>query len=269
MENRGVILSGHKTIKALFVLCGLALLIVAFYAEENWRGKRAWEKCKADLEAKGETLDWNKFIPPPVPDDQNFFAAPKMQEWFVKSKSGKESELVRKLKHEPSSVTIAEVTIVPATETNFLQGADLQLRYVSPGAALFDVAEWSTNVVTSIQLEDVFVTQAIPVLAKKAGIRYQLDSQITYGQAGTNGEILSEPMATLRWEQIEYRAALLTLLNQYNLQLIDGSNSTVATIVVKSNAPAIYASPNLSKRITQLYHDHIGENLIAPLCALG
>jgi len=62
----------------------LATLIAVFYAEEDWRGKRAWENCKRELEAKGAVLDWEKFIPPPVPDDQNIFKAPKMQEWFVK-----------------------------------------------------------------------------------------------------------------------------------------------------------------------------------------
>ena len=66
------------------MLVGLAVLISLFYAEEDWRGKRAWENCKRELEAKGEILDWNKFIPPPVSDDQNFIKAPKMQEWFVR-----------------------------------------------------------------------------------------------------------------------------------------------------------------------------------------
>ena len=70
--------------RCLFVLACLATLIGLFYAVENWRGKRAWEKCRRELEAKGEVLDWNAFIPAPVPDDQNIFKAPKMAEWFVK-----------------------------------------------------------------------------------------------------------------------------------------------------------------------------------------
>jgi hypothetical protein len=69
--------------RILMGLAILATLLAAFYAEENWRGKRAWLKCKAELEAKGAVLDWEKYIPPPVPDDQNFFKAPKMAEWFV------------------------------------------------------------------------------------------------------------------------------------------------------------------------------------------
>lgn len=62
-----------------------ATLAAIFYLEEDWRGKRAWEKCKAELEAKGAVLDWDKFIPLPVPKDQNFFmASTNMQKWFVR-----------------------------------------------------------------------------------------------------------------------------------------------------------------------------------------
>lgn len=69
--------------RLLFVFLGLAVLIALFYAEEDWRGKRAWENCKRELMAKGEVLDWSTYIPPPVPDESNFFKAPKMAEWFV------------------------------------------------------------------------------------------------------------------------------------------------------------------------------------------
>lgn len=72
-----------KVWRTIIVLGGFALLVAIFYAEENWRGKRAWEKCKQELEAKGETLDWNAYIPPSISDDQNVFKAPTMAEWFV------------------------------------------------------------------------------------------------------------------------------------------------------------------------------------------
>src|SRR5215469_1406069 len=52
------------------------LLITIFYVEEDVRGKWAWSKFKREWEAKGETLDRAKFIPPPVPDDQNFALTP-------------------------------------------------------------------------------------------------------------------------------------------------------------------------------------------------
>jgi hypothetical protein len=68
-----------------YVLTGLvvfAATVALFYVEENWRGRRAWENCKRELEAKGAKLDWAYYIPPPVPDDQNIFGVPQMQEGF-------------------------------------------------------------------------------------------------------------------------------------------------------------------------------------------
>ena len=72
--------------RILVGLTCLATLVAAFYAEEDWRGKRAWENYKHDLEAKGVVMDWDKIIPPPVPDDQNFFKfSKKIAYSFVRS----------------------------------------------------------------------------------------------------------------------------------------------------------------------------------------
>jgi len=60
----------------LFGCACFATLIALFYAEEDWRGKHDWEKFKREWEAKGEHFDFKDFIPPPVPDDQNFAMAP-------------------------------------------------------------------------------------------------------------------------------------------------------------------------------------------------
>jgi hypothetical protein len=57
----------------------VALLVVAFYAEENWRGSRAWAKCQQELKAKGERLDWAAYQPAPVPDAQNFLKTPLLE----------------------------------------------------------------------------------------------------------------------------------------------------------------------------------------------
>src|ERR1051325_11065944 len=53
----------------------LLLTICVLFAEENWRGRRAWEICRRELEAK-RALDWQQFVPSPVPDDQNFATTP-------------------------------------------------------------------------------------------------------------------------------------------------------------------------------------------------
>jgi len=69
--------------RCLVGLAVLLTLIATFYTEENWRGKRAWENCKRELEAKGIKMDWTNSIPAPVPDDQNVFAVPEMRQWFL------------------------------------------------------------------------------------------------------------------------------------------------------------------------------------------
>ena len=84
--------------RVLITLAVLATLIAIFYTEEDWRGKRAWENCKRELEAKGAVLDWEKYIPPPVPDDQNFFmASSDIALKFVKARNDAEAEMSRKV----------------------------------------------------------------------------------------------------------------------------------------------------------------------------
>ncbi len=62
--------------RVMVVVGALATLVVLFYAEENVRGKHAWNQYRQQLEAKGEKLDFWAFVPPPVPDDQNFTMTP-------------------------------------------------------------------------------------------------------------------------------------------------------------------------------------------------
>jgi hypothetical protein len=60
----------------LFGLSCFITLVALFYAEEDWRGKHAWENFKREWEAKGERFDRASVIPPAVPDDQNFALTP-------------------------------------------------------------------------------------------------------------------------------------------------------------------------------------------------
>jgi len=58
------------------------VLILALYAEENWRGYRAWQKYQQMMSARGEIFDTAAFIPPPVSDDQNFAMTPALAPLF-------------------------------------------------------------------------------------------------------------------------------------------------------------------------------------------
>lgn len=59
-----------------FLAVALITLVALALAVENYRGKRAWDKCRAEFAAQGEVLDWTALAPPAVPDDQNFWKTP-------------------------------------------------------------------------------------------------------------------------------------------------------------------------------------------------
>lgn len=86
-RNKGKIRKFHETLLreswSLFWSWGFlkfilwaVTLIILFYVEEDWRGARAWAATKAEWEAKGETFDFDRLIPPPIPEDQNLAMIP-------------------------------------------------------------------------------------------------------------------------------------------------------------------------------------------------
>jgi hypothetical protein len=78
---------------AWLVVGGFSVIVV-FYAEESWRGKRAWAALQREAAARGESLELSSVFPPPVPDDQNFALAPDVGRLlgFAEPGSGKPRE---------------------------------------------------------------------------------------------------------------------------------------------------------------------------------
>lgn len=72
--------SSGKTPKKfpIFALAIILLLLLAglFYLEEDFKGKSAWSQFKRTEEAEGEKFALSGFVPPSVPDDQNFALTP-------------------------------------------------------------------------------------------------------------------------------------------------------------------------------------------------
>lgn len=60
--------------RLLWTLITLITLWVLLAVVLNWTGQRRWLLLKAELNAAGETLDFIKLLPPPIPDAQNFAA---------------------------------------------------------------------------------------------------------------------------------------------------------------------------------------------------
>ena len=61
---------------ALFAFAGLLALLLVVRWEEKWRAARLLARTEAELRAAGERLDYEDFIPPPVPEAENFATAP-------------------------------------------------------------------------------------------------------------------------------------------------------------------------------------------------
>ena len=97
----------------LLSLAVITTLTAGFFTEENWRGKRVWEQCRHQLESEGAVFDWNTRIPPAVPDEQNFFSAPKMAEWFAGRQT---NDLPRRLENPKTHGVSASGTNAIQTE---------------------------------------------------------------------------------------------------------------------------------------------------------
>jgi hypothetical protein len=70
-------LARYFSLRNIFtIMLVVGALVFVLYAEEDWRGAREWAATKAQWEAKGESFDDKKFVPPPVPDEQNLAALP-------------------------------------------------------------------------------------------------------------------------------------------------------------------------------------------------
>ena len=88
-----------------------AIVLFAFiYFEEDWRGAHEWETTKAKWEAKGESFDPGRLIPPRVPDEQNIAALPVFQ--------------LEPAKEDDGSTYLAPVALKKALRTN-LPGYDI------------------------------------------------------------------------------------------------------------------------------------------------
>ena len=76
IRRKAWIIAGRILLGFFATLIFLALLLKIFCIQENWRGRRALARCERELRARGEKLDLATFIPPPVPDAENFAMAP-------------------------------------------------------------------------------------------------------------------------------------------------------------------------------------------------
>src|SRR5262245_48601483 len=87
-----------------------------------------------------------------------------------------------------------------------------------PSAAVLST---NSTVIPLIVMDDVPLTDAIKNLARQAGLNYMLDPKISYGQPDPKtGTIATQPLVSIRWENVTAEQALAALLNNYSFQLV-------------------------------------------------
>ncbi len=158
--------------------------------------------------------------------------------------------------NETTSVTDTNAPAVTVTNTESATSAGDTNEMAS--------AATSVPAVLPIQFQDVPITTAIENLARLANINYLLDPKIGYGQPDQNGQIKPEPTISVRWENVSARQALLAVLDNYNLELVEDSKTKIARIGIKNpNAP-----PPLVTRVIQLKYSSVTNMLVSVESAL-
>jgi len=96
-------------------------------------------------------------------------------------------------------------------------------------------------------------------LAREANINYLMDPAIGYGQPGQNQ---AEPNVSVRWENVTYQQALIALLDNYGLQMVENPRTKIYKITKKDPA----APPPLITRVVQLKYAGV-TNMIDPVAS--
>src|SRR5258708_1662028 len=217
----------------MLACAGLVGIVALLFAEENWRGKRAWQQCRRALEAKGQTLDWGAYVPVPVPPDDNFFDAPNMAAWFV-GKGG--SDLSGRLSYgrddflpQRDDNPALEATVVPPACRVNPEETDLLLDHLASVLTISPDPEkpketFEPVVLPLIVLRDVPLIDAIKNLAQQDNLKFNLDPQCGFKESKP------QPTISISWTNVTAHEALVAILHDYELFLVPDPNTSVARI---------------------------------------
>jgi type II secretory pathway component GspD/PulD (secretin) len=155
--------------------------------------------------------------------------------------------------------TASPTTNVAATATDAVAPSNtVTTTAAEPTAAATTPAPVKPGGIPLIQFSDVPLTTAIENLARQAGLNYMLDPKIAYGQPDASGQIKAEPTLSIRWENITAENALLALLDNYGLQMINDQKTGIGRITIKDPS----APPALITRVLQLKYSSVS-NMVA------
>jgi type II secretory pathway component GspD/PulD (secretin) len=88
------------------------------------------------------------------------------------------------------------------------------------------------EVVPLINIEDASLPDAIRTLARQAGINFQFDPKVLESKDAT-GKPIPQPTISFRFERVTPMQALLAVLENHNLQLVQDAKTGIARITTK------------------------------------
>lgn len=132
--------------RLLVAVAVIATAYAVFVTEENWRCKRDWENYKRAKQAAGDWHEWDEFVPPPIPDEENVYAAPHIAAAFTRNSKDDFAEACQKKFNKAlSNVTHTAHTDFPVAK--FL--------FVFPGTAA------PTNAIAEFNLADASFSEQV------------------------------------------------------------------------------------------------------------
>ena len=166
-------------------------------------------------------------------DGQNFFKAPKMEDWFA----GKGTNaLTARLSlntfsnlawHFANSNASAVVTV-------------LILRPPGTNAAPQEILD-------SVRLHDEPLSEAIRSLAGAAHLKVDLDPLVVSGHPGPDGKPVRPPILNSQWTNVSALAVLMTVLSDNNLRWVEDPK-TGNSVITDANAASPISSDNAVNR---------------------
>jgi hypothetical protein len=236
-------------------LAALAVLTAAIYLEENWRGSSAWKTAKVDLEGQQEKLDWAAYIPPAAPDDQNFFKAPKMQEWFTGKGS---NELTARL----SLNTFAALASRQGGSNASAIVAELIVRPPGTGATPPGVEPPPAEILPLVKLDKLSLSEAIGQLARQANLNVQIDPLVAARPPGPDGKPGPLIRVTGQWTNVSALSVLMALQCDHNLCWVDDPKTGVPVIKNAGGTAAAAGAGSLN-------HDYVLAMIRAAIGPVG
>lgn len=250
----------------------LAVFIALFYAEENYRGKRAWDSYKREQKAKGRNLDGSLTVAPKVPNAENFYYAPGMAKWFfggapaLPSARNNPAGIPQYVRNQLLKVVIEVLPFCGETEPE-PANADLVLQYDPPMIRLCNTADRDAAlqldhapvVIPLIIMDDVPLVDALRNLARQAGANFMLGPGLFFGTGDAEGVPLPQPMVSIRLEEVTAMQAIQVVLSNYDLLWIEDPKTKVARVVRRDpNQPHVILGAGVRKRLEELVSASFG-----------